>query len=463
MKRLLAFTLALLILVAVGMTVPPDALALPSFGADSLLMLATAPLILPPEMTKRLDELKANFAKIGPLEDEIAALKAKDQGYSELAEQVANISIKNAEIVDDLHKRQDEFESQIKANQFGAPSASGELSAAFKSLVTDNSIGENWRGRADFSVKNITDAAASGGALLTPQYVPGVIVPGRQALLVKQLLGGGNTTSTSLIYFREKARVNGAAYQLAQMDLKGESDFTYEEITTAVKTIAHWTYVSRQMLSDVPYLQAMVQGEMVYHAGLQGETELLNGTTSRYPMAWVTRRAPHSTWASWRSSPARPKSDVLRKAMVQVGRSFYSATGHTLNPEDWADIELTKTSEGAYLFVQPQGTTTPRLWGLPVVPTYAQAAGSFLTAAFLMAADYWQREATRVEVSTEDGDNFRRNRATLLVEKRGTTAIKRPSGIVGGTFAAALVSSRLLSALARAYHRYRSRPGGRVE
>ena len=46
--------------------------------------------------------------------------------------------------------------------------------------------------------------------------------------------------------------------------------------------------------------------------------------------------------------------------------------------------------------------------------------------------------ATRVELSTEDVDNFRKNMATLLVEKRGTTFIKRPTTLVKGTFAAAL-------------------------
>jgi hypothetical protein len=31
-----------------------------------------------------------------------------------------------------------------------------------------------------------------------------------------------------------------------------------------------------------------------------------------------------------------------------------------MHPSDWADIELTKTDQGAYLFANPQGGSEPR-------------------------------------------------------------------------------------------------------
>src|SRR3546814_1096621 len=73
-----------------------------------------------------------------------------------------------------------------------------------------------------------------------------------------------------------------------------------------------------------------------------------------------------------------------------------------------AEIELTKITDGGYLFANPQNDSQPRLWGLPVVETQAMTAGNFLTGAFRLGAQIFDRQDARVEVSTEDSDNFRK-------------------------------------------------------
>lgn len=44
----------------------------------------------------------------------------------------------------------------------------------------------------------------------------------------------------------------------------------------------------------------------------------------------------------------------------------------------------------------------------------------------------------RVEVSTEDADNFRKNLVTVLAEERIGLAAKRPEAFTKGTYAAAI-------------------------
>ena len=41
------------------------------------------------------------------------------------------------------------------------------------------------------------------------------------------------------------------------------------------------------------------------------------------------------------------KIDTIRRAITQVRLSQYRATGIVLHPDDWEEIELTKTTEGA--------------------------------------------------------------------------------------------------------------------
>src|SRR3546814_10185181 len=82
--------------------------------------------------------------------------------------------------------------------------------------------------------------------------------------------------------------------------------------------------------------------------------------------------------------------------MLQAALAEFPATGHVLNPIDWAEIELTKITDGGYLFANPQNDSQPRLWGLPVVETQAMTAGIFLTGAFRLGAQIFDRQDARV-------------------------------------------------------------------
>src|SRR3546814_2014836 len=115
--------------------------------------------------------------------------------------------------------------------------------------------------------------------------------------------------------------------------------------------------------------------------------------------------------------------------LLQAALAEFPATGHVLNPIDWAEIELTKITDGGYLFANPQNDSQPRLWGLPVVETQAMTAGNFLTGAFRLGAQIFDRQDARVEVSTEDSDNFRKNLVTILAEERLALAVYRPEEI----------------------------------
>src|SRR3546814_11040622 len=90
------------------------------------------------------------------------------------------------------------------------------------------------------------------------------------------------------------------------------------------------------------------------------------------------------------------KVDVLRLAMLQAGLAEFPPTGHVLNPIDWAEIELTKITDGSNLFVNTQNDSKQRLWGLPAEETQAMTAGNFVTGTFRLGAQVFDRQAGRV-------------------------------------------------------------------
>ena len=75
------------------------------------------------------------------------------------------------------------------------------------------------------------------------------------------------------------------------------------------------------------------------------------------------------------------------------------------------------------------------MWKLPVVDTNSIPAGKFMVGAMDMGAQLFDREEAAVEVSTEDGDNFRTNMVTIRAEERLALAVYRPESFVYGSLA----------------------------
>jgi HK97 family phage major capsid protein len=59
-------------------------------------------------------------------------------------------------------------------------------------------------------------------------------------------------------------------------------------------------------------------------------------------------------------------------------------------------------------------------------------AGKFLVGGFTMGAQIWDRMDAAVQISYEDGDNFKKNMATLLAEERLALTVYRPSAFIYG-------------------------------
>jgi HK97 family phage major capsid protein len=143
---------------------------------------------------------------------------------------------------------------------------------------------------------------------------------------------------------------------------------------------------------------------------------------------------PQATAYAGAFAPTAPQAiDVLRLAALQATLALYPATGFVLHPTDWAKIELTKDSQNRYLVGDPQNQISARLWTLPVVQTPAMAVSHFLTGAFRLGAQIFDRLSIEVLISTEDQDNFVRNLLTIRAEERLALCCYRPAAFIYGT------------------------------
>lgn len=319
-------------------------------------------------------------------------------------------------------------------------------------MVTDSDelkafIKAGGKGRVSIPVKAIvsaltTDADGSAGDLIVPQRRPGILALPQRKMTVRDLLTPGRTTSNAIQYVKETGFTNNAAtVSETSGATKPQSDIKFDIVTTAVTTIAHWVLATKQILDDVPQLQSYIDGRLRYGLSYIEENQLLNGGGTGTDLNGIY------TQASAYAAPIVPtaagnltKIDVIRLAILQAFLAEFPSNGIVMHPNDWADIELTKTDNGAYLFANPQGGVEARLWRLPVVETQAMTVSKFLTGAFNLGAQIFDREDANVEISTEDSDNFRKNLVTIRAEERLALAVYRPESFIKGDFNTALAA-----------------------
>lgn len=316
----------------------------------------------------------------------------------------------------------------------GAPQAEKSLGERFVENEDVKAMMSRKSGKARMSVKAVTSASTSAGANVRPDRLGTVVTIPERRMTVRDLISPGRTDSNSIEYVRETGFVNNAGIQVKEGDLKPQSDITFELITRSVATIAHWLPASKQILDDAAGLQSFIDQRMRYGLAFVEELQLLKGTGTNGNLEGLLTVASNYNAALVPGFTGATAIDTLRLAMLQAVLAEYPATGHVLNPIDWAMIELTKNDMGDYIFANPQGLSQPTMWGLPVVSTQAMDQGDFLTGAFRLGAQVFDREDANVQISTEDSDNFRRNMVTIRAEERLALAIYRPEAFVTGTF-----------------------------
>lgn len=291
------------------------------------------------------------------------------------------------------------------------------------------------QGKADLAVKATittatTNAPGSVGAATERTRLPGVLELPRQRLVVRDLISQGRIDNAAIEYIREVGFRNNAA-PVAETVKKPESDIQMELISTSAKVIAHWMKVSKQALSDVSQLRSHIDNRLLWGLSFKEEQQLLHGDGTGQNLLGIVPQA--SAYAVPAGIPVAGLTviDTLRIAQLQAALALYPATGHVLNPIDWAVIELTKDEIGRHIIGQPQGDAPASLWRLPVVETPAMAQGKFLTGAFQMGAEVFDLWDSRVEAGFEN-DDFTKNLLTLLAEERIALAVYRPEAFIYG-------------------------------
>jgi HK97 family phage major capsid protein len=372
------------------------------------------------------DELKSWIEKANE------EVKNASNMSTETKSAVEKLSLKASEIVDRLLALEQKWKE--------APAENSVIMTLGEQFIKSDAWAQavaNGGGKARMEVKAaIVNATGQNQPLVQDQRLPGIIQVPNRVFTIRDLLPVGQTSSNLIQFTKENVFTNNAGPQYSSPNYenvtKPESSITFTIDNAPVVTLAHWIPISKQVLDDAPQLQSYVNTRLMYGLKLEEEDQLLNGSGVAGNLKGLLTSGNNRAYD--RAQTGDTMIDTLRRSITQAQLSEYPVDGIVLNWEDWEEIELTKATDGQYIMANPLALAGPTLWGRRVVPTNAIAQGTFLTGAFGMGAQIWDRQQASVQISFEDGTNFVKNMATLLAEERLAFTVYRPQAFIKGTF-----------------------------
>lgn len=381
----------------------------------------------------KADHRKAVDAVKAIAEEALGKAKTGEELSSSIKEQADELLTKMNALGEQVSKLEQRVE-RGKGSDDEAQKSIGEQfveSDAFKAFM-DHDFSKSARG-ADMKIKATltsltTDAAGSVGDAINQTRLPGILPLPQRRMTIRDLISTGRMDGSTLEYVKETGFTNAAA-PVAEGQLKLGSDIKLDLVTTSAKVIAHWMKASKQVLSDISQLRSIIDQRLLYGLAYVEEQQILNGDNTGQNLHGII---PQATAFSAAFVPDEESAiDMIRLAMLQAALAEYPATGIVLHPTDWARMELTKDTTGRYIIGNPQGTTAPTLWSLPVVATQAISVDKFLVGAFRLGAQLFDRWDARIETGYVD-DDFIRNLVTILAEERIALAVYRPEAFIYG-------------------------------
>lgn len=371
------------------------------------------------------------------------------KAHAETAAKNTNLSAETRQQVDALLMKQGELQANVQSVQqlvakLEANGAGGDVqhlsvgqqfvnAEKVKSLLGEATP----RGRADLTIKAAitsltTDADGSAGDLVQTTRLAGVQALPQRRMTVRDLITPGNMDGNALEYVKETGFTNNAG-MVAETAKKPESSMKFDLVSTTAKVIAHYMKASRQILSDSSQLASLIDGRLRYGLAFKEEQQLLNGDGTGQNLLGII---PQATAFAAPFDPAGTETNIdnIRLALLQAELAEFPSSGVVMNPIDWARIELLKDTTGRYIIGNPQGIIGASLWNRPVVTTQAIAVDKFLAGAFKLGAQLFDRWQARVEVATENEDDFTKNMVTILAEERLALAVYRPEAFIYGDF-----------------------------
>ncbi len=406
-----------------------------------------------------LSDLKSHLDSV---KSEIAAAVAKRDGeiksYGEASDATRKQLTDATNRLDSIKSDMDRFDQRVielekqAQRRFAGEEAAKSIGEQFVSSDAYQAAQKNGRPSTDSVrvTKAVSGLAASAGALVRPDRRPDVVISAERPRFVRDLIQSIPTTSNAVEVMRENVFTNNAGVQApgspntaigaGEWQAKPQSEITYQLVTVPIRTMAHWIAASRQVLTDSPLLQRLIDGKLMYGLQLLSDAQLLYGDGTNQNLTGLMVDAGVSDigglpLGTQTADVPGAMLDHIRAAITENQTyEYYNINGVVLNPRDWQLLETAKGSDGHYIWVTVPNGGEARLWRVPVIVTNAMAEHEFLLGDWTLGATIYDREQMDIRVSESHSDYFVKNGLAILAEERYGFGIELPKAFTKGSF-----------------------------
>jgi HK97 family phage major capsid protein len=237
------------------------------------------------------------------------------------------------------------------------------------------------------------------------------------------------TTNVPVITWMEQTTRTNNAAETAEGATKPEAVEVFTERTTTVRKIAITLPVTDEQLADAPQVRAVVTNDLETMIRQRLSDQIAAGDGSAPNLRGILNVSGIQTQAKG----ADPTPDAIFKAMVLIQTvAFANPDAVVMNPLDWQDVRLLRTSDGLYIWGSPMDSGPQRIWGLQVV----LANGMTQNTAVVGAWQDYARLAIRQDVTLDVGsinDDFTKNLTRVRAEMRAALFFTRPAAFCSVT------------------------------
>jgi HK97 family phage major capsid protein len=250
-------------------------------------------------------------------------------------------------------------------------------------------------------------------------------------------------TSSDQVYVIRDNAGEGAPTAVGMGVVKPQSDRDYSKLIVPVTKIAHYFKIPEEMLADNAWLQNEITAIGVEDLMAVEDNLLLNQASGAGLFAGLTT----STNSTAFSAPTAlalgvnlaNRYDVLVAAWTQLRTLNNSATAILVNPQDYAQMILTKeATTGAYVYGTPNAVI-PNVLGIPVISSNVIAVDKFLIGDFSKVT-IGQRAGVSVRFYDQNEDDAIYNMVTVVIEERLTVVADRADRLIYGDFTDAMAA-----------------------
>lgn len=371
--------------------------------------------------------------------------KDLEEKFKELDEQKKKMD-EQAEKMEEAQKRIDEFEKKMQRPGYSGGEDIKTPGQEFTEGGTFKEMNEKKQlSCAPVNVKSFYKAdplvtAITGGNLAVALRFPEIIAPPERAMRIRDLLTI-QPIGTNAIDYVEETGFTINAEPVAEGEDKPKSVLSFELKTEAVKTLAHWIPVSRQVLADVSQIKGYIDKRLMYGLKKVEEDQILYGDGVAPNLTGIMVNTGIQTYKWSDGTVGDTKIDCIRRAMTLARLAEYEISGIVLAPQDWEDIELLKGDDNHYIWITVTQGGQSRLFRIPVIETTAMTAKEALAGAFALGAYLWDREQASIRVAEQHEDYFLKNLVVILAEERIALTVFRPQAFIKIDFDSAPVES----------------------